>query len=142
MPFLIDGSNVLGAMRADRHSDQAKRHLVQLLASFARARRTRVTCFFDGSAPAQFATHLGAVSVVFSGARTADELIVERSRNGRGWSVVTGDAALAARVKSRHVEIVAPPQLIASLEQLGAEREVGEEDWMSWFSDPKNKLDF
>ena len=41
MPWLIDGSNVLGAMRVDRHGDEGKRGLVRLLASFARARRTR-----------------------------------------------------------------------------------------------------
>ena len=142
MPWLVDGSNVLGAMRVDRHSDVAKRHLLKLLAAFAREKRTKVTCFFDGPAPASFGRGAGNVSVVFSAPRTADDLIVERARGGRGWSVVTSDAALAGRVRGRHVEVVAPQRLIAELDRLGAESEDGEADWESWFSDPKNRTDF
>src|SRR5688572_33094547 len=95
-------------MRADRHSDDAKRGLVRLLAAFARAKRTRVTCVFDGLEPPSFGKHLGSVSVAFSGARSADELIIERAASGRGWSIVTSDRGLAARVQRRQVEVVAP----------------------------------
>ena len=77
MPWLIDGSNVLGAMRVDRQHDDSKRHLVRLLGAFARARRTRVTCFFDGPEPVSFGRTLGNVSVVFSGPRSADDLIAD-----------------------------------------------------------------
>lgn len=139
MPWLVDGSNVL---RGERENDGAKRELVRRLARFARAKRTRVTCFFDGPEPASFARGLGGVTVVFSGPRSADDLIAERARNGRGWSVVTSDAALAARVRGRHVEIVAPRELIAEFDRLGAENESGDEDWASWFSDPKNRTQF
>ena len=142
MPWLVDGSNVLGAMRVDRHSEQAKRHLVRLLASFARAKRTRVTCFFDGPEPGSFARGLGSVTVVFSGTRSADDLIAERAKTGRGWSVVTSDGALAGRVRGRHVEVVPAQQLIAEFDQLGSESESGDEDWASWFSDPKNRTQF
>ena len=129
-------------MRVDRHSDVAKRHLVKLLASFARAKRTRVTCFFDGPEPASFGRGLGSVSVVFGGGRSADDLIAERARNGRGWSVVTSDAALAGRVRGRHVEVVSAQQLMGELERLGAEAESVDEDWEQWFSDPKNRTPF
>lgn len=142
MPWLVDGSNVLGAMRVDRHSERSKRHLVKLLASFARAKRTRVTCFFDGPEPGSFARGLGSVTVVFSGARSADDLIVERARSGRGWSVVTSDAGLAGRVRGRHVEVVSPQHLLGEFEQLGSEGETSDEDWSSWFSDPKNRTQF
>ena len=142
MPWLIDGSNVLGAMRVDRHADDAKRGLVRLLASFARAKRTRVTCVFDGLEPPSFARSLGAVSVAFSGARPADEIIVERARNGRGWSVVTSDRGLAARVQRREVAIVSPQRLIREMEEAGsAEPESGGE-WDAYFSDPKNRMKF
>ena len=142
MPWLIDGSNVLGAMRADRHSDDAKRGLVRLLAAFARAKRTRVTCIFDGLEPPSFAKHLGSVSVVFSGAKSADELIVERAANGRGWSVVTSDRGLAARVERRQVNVVAPNILIREMELAASGSEAGEEDWNAYFSDPKNRMEF
>jgi predicted RNA-binding protein with PIN domain len=139
MPWLIDGSNLLGS---ERHADDAKRRLVRLLASFARTKRTRVTCVFDGPEPPSFARHLGAVTVVFSAARSADDVIVERAANGRGWSVVTSDRGLAARVQRRQVEIVAPRALLRELELLSATEAAGEEDWLAYFSDPKNREKF
>ena len=142
MPFLIDGSNVLGAMRSDRHSDDAKRGLVRLLASFARARKTRVTCVFDGLEPPSFARHLGSVSVVFSSPRSADDVIAERAAQGRGWSVVTSDRGLAARVQRREVQIVAPAAFIRQLEESGSGEEASGDDWDAYFSDPKNRLKF
>lgn len=142
MPWLIDGSNVLGVMRVDRHGEEGKRGLVRLLASFARAKRTRVTCVFDGPEPPSFAKHLGGVTVAFSGPRSADELIVERAANGRGWSVVTSDRGLAARVARRQVDIVAPQQLIREMEASASTDESGGEDWTAYFSDPKNRMDF
>lgn len=138
MPWLVDGSNVL---RGERESDGAKRELVRRLASFARAKRTRVTCFFDGPEPASFARGLGSVTVVFSGSRTADDLIVERVRGGRGWSVVTSDGGLAARVRGRHVEVVSVQQLMAELDRVGRDAAEPDEDWERWFSDPKNRTD-
>jgi predicted RNA-binding protein with PIN domain len=142
MPFLIDGSNVLGAMRVDRHGDKEKRGLVRLLASFARAKRTRVTCVFDGPEPASFAKSLGSVTVAFSGARPADDLIVERARSGRGWSVVTSDRGLAARVQRREVKIVSPVQLIREMEESATGEPESGDDWSTYFSDPKNRLKF
>lgn len=142
MPWLIDGSNVLGAMRLDRHGDDSKRRLAQLLGGFARARKTRVTCVFDGPEPASFGKTLGSVSIVFSGSRTADDLIVERASQGRGWSVVTADAALAARVKRRQVDVVAPAALIAEMESLVTGETDAGTDWDDWFSDPGNRMKF
>lgn len=142
MPWLIDGSNVLGVMRADRHSDTAKRALVQQLASFARAKRTRVTCVFDGPEPASFARHLGAVSVVFSAPRNADDVIVDRAAAGRGWSVVTSDNGLAARVQRRQVTVVPVAAFVREMEtQAGGETDGGD-DWEAWFSDPSNRSKF
>ena len=142
MPFLIDGSNVLGAMRVDRHSDEAKRGLVRLLAGFARARRTKVTCIFDGLEPASFARHLGGVTVVFSGTRPADDLIADRAAHGRGWSVVTSDRGLAARVQRRQVEVVAPAPFIRQLEEAASGESDPADDWSAYFSDDKNRLKF
>ena len=142
MPWLVDGSNVLGAMRTDRHSDDAKRGLIRLLAGFARAKRTRVTCVFDGPEPPSFARSLGAVSVAFSGSRSADELIVERAAQGRGWNVVTSDRGLAARVQRRQVTVVAPAAFIREVEAAASGEEAVGDDWLNWFADPKNRTDF
>ena len=142
MPYLVDGSNVLGAMRVDRHSDDAKRGLLRLLAGFARARKTKVTCIFDGPEPHSFGRHLGGVTAVFSGGRSADDVIADRAAQGRGWSVVTSDRGLAARVERRQVTIVAPTVFIREMELAATGEEGGGDDWAGWFSDPKNRIDF
>jgi predicted RNA-binding protein with PIN domain len=142
MPWLIDGSNVLGAMRVDRHSDDAKRGLIRLLGAFARAKRTRVTCIFDGPEPPSFARHLGSVTTVFSAPRSADELIIERASRGRGWNVVTSDRALASRVERRQVKVVQPAAFIREMELASSASEAGEDDWAAYFSDPKNRMEF
>ncbi|HEY6139561.1 MAG TPA: NYN domain-containing protein [Thermoanaerobaculia bacterium] len=137
MPWIVDGSNVLGAARA---ATDAKRELVRHLGRFARAKKTRVVCVFDGDTPEHFGTHLGGVSVVFSGARTADDLIIARVANGKGWNVVTSDRALGARVGGRNVAVVDPRKLLAEIESLPAEEERGSaDDWIGYFSDPKNR---
>jgi predicted RNA-binding protein with PIN domain len=139
MPYLIDGSNVLGRSGADLRGDDPKRQLVRLLASFARAKRTRVVCFFDGPEPPSFAKSLGSVSVVFSGTAQADDLIVKRVSSGRGWSVVTSDRGCAARVAGRHVTVISAEQFARELELLPRDEPADAEDWQAWFSDPKNR---
>jgi len=141
--WLIDGSNVLGAMRADLHAVESKRELARVVASFSRARRTKVTLFFDGPEPPNFARHLGGATIVFTAKRKADEVIVEQARAARDAHVVTSDRELAARVGGRRVEVVDARQFLRELE--AAEAEPGAkpaEDWMSYFSDPKNREKF
>jgi predicted RNA-binding protein with PIN domain len=144
MSWLIDGSNVLGRLRLPRESDAAKRELVTLLARFARAKRVRVACYFDGPEPPSFAKHLGGVSVIFSGNRSADDLIIARLTTGSACSVVTSDQALAARAAGRRVTIVSPAQLAKEFEELPMEGEgrPAADDWAAWFSDPKNRDGF
>ena len=139
MPHLVDGNNVLGA---DRFSDDARRALVTRVASFARAKRTRVTLVFDGPEPSNFAKHLGAVSVVFSGTRTADDVIIERAASGRGWSVVTSDRALASRVARREVTIVAPSSFLREIESAAAVEPDTQGDWEAFFGDENNRMKF
>ena len=137
MSWVVDGSNLLGGARADV---AAKRRLVQALAQFARARRAKVTCTFDGSEPEHFGTHIGGVKVVFSGARPADELIAKQVSSGSGWKVVTSDRALAARIKRRAVEIVDASTFLHELESLPqSDSTSASEDWAAWLADPKNR---
>ncbi|HXH37810.1 MAG TPA: NYN domain-containing protein [Thermoanaerobaculia bacterium] len=140
MSWVIDGNNLLGRAGASRETSDSKRQLVRALANFARVRRTKVACYFDGSEPEHFGRHLGSVSVIFSEGRSADELIAKRVSSGSGWKVVTADRALAARIRRREVQVVDPAGFLAELESLpqGEEKVAGEE-WLTWFSDPKNR---
>jgi predicted RNA-binding protein with PIN domain len=137
MSWVVDGSNLLGNSRSD---PSEKRKLVQALAQFARAKRTKVVCTFDGVEPEHFGAHLGGVSVVFSGARPADDLIEKRVASGSGWKVVTSDRALGARVRRRAVEVIDTGAFMRQLESLGtAETTAAADDWAAYFSDPKNR---
>ena len=141
--WLIDGSNVLGAMRVDRNAVEAKRQLARRVASFSRAKRTKVTLFFDGPEPANFARNLGGATIVFTAKRTADDVIIEQARGARDAHVVTSDRELAARVGGRRIEVVDAQQFVRELE--AAERApeaASSDDWMSYFSDPKNRERF
>jgi rRNA-processing protein FCF1 len=142
--WLIDGSNVLGAMRLDRASTDAKRELARLAAAFARAKRTRLTCYFDGVEPQAFARHLGNTTIVFSGSRTADEMIANRAEDiASNFTVVTSDRELASRVARRRVKVVSAPQFVKELRALESEPgEASADDWVAYFSDPKNRQDF
>lgn len=144
MRVLVDGSNLLGALRLDREGVESKRSLLRTLAAFARARKAKVVCFFDGSAPGSFATSLGSVSARFTHPRSADDAIVEEvERLGRDpFRVVTSDGGLAARVRRRNVEIVGAAAFARELEALGEGGGEGEGegiDWAEYFSDPKNR---
>jgi len=140
MSWVIDGNNLLGRAGASRDAADSKRQLVRALGNFARAKRTKVACYFDGPELEQFGKHLGSVTIIFSGTRSADELIVKRVASGSGWKVVTADRALAARIRRREVEIVDPGGFMADLESLPQpEERVAEEEWQAWFSDPKNR---
>jgi predicted RNA-binding protein with PIN domain len=142
MSWVIDGNNLLGRLGGwARESIDAKRELVRKLTQFARAKRVRVACFFDGIEPEHFGKQLGGVSVHFTGGDPADDWIVRKLSERSGWKVVTSDRGLAARVAGRRVEIVAPLAFLRMLDeaaqQSGDQRQA--EDWEAWFSDPKNR---
>jgi len=120
MSWIIDGNNLLGHAGAPRHAADAKRELLRALANFARAKRTKVSCYFDGSEPENFGRNLGSVTVQFSGAASADDLIARKVQSGSGWKVVTADRGLAARIQRRQVEVVDPGAFRAELDRLPA----------------------
>ncbi len=143
MPWLVDGSNVLGAIGADRAAIEPKRDLARLVAAFARLRRTKLTCYFDGPEPPNFGRHLGNATIVFSGPRAADELIVGRLRGGASGIVVTSDRELAARIAGRRVKVIESAQFARELQELERDPTVAQaEDWIAYFSDPKNRKKF
>jgi uncharacterized protein YaiI (UPF0178 family) len=140
MSWVIDGNNLLGRAGVSRDASDTKRQLVRALANFARAKRTKVACYFDGSEPEHFGRHLGSVTVIFSGSRSADDLIAKKVATGSGWKVVTADRGLAARIQRRQVDVIDPSGFMAELEALPAgEEKVAGEEWLAWFSDPKNR---
>jgi predicted RNA-binding protein with PIN domain len=105
MRWLVDGNNVVGA-RPDgwwRDREGAARRLVAALAAHARATGDDVAVVFDGR---PFALERGPVEVAWAqrgGRDAADDVIAARAAADpapAGLTVVTSDAALAARVRA------------------------------------------
>ena len=148
MAWIIDGSNVLGALGWKRESEEAKTRLTTLCARFARAERTRVLLCFDGSAPAGFARKLGGLTVRFCHPQSADDVIVAATReSGDAWTVVSSDSGITARVRRSTVSVVSSREFANRL-AAAVERDAGEtskptgstDEWDEYFSDPKNRL--
>ena len=140
MTYVVDATNLLGALRRNRESDEEKRGLVRALGNVARLRKAKIICVFDGAAPGGFATQLGAVTVRFAAPRSADDVIRDQAQKAKGrLHVVTSDNGLAAAVRRRDVSIVPVTdftQIIASAEQ---DSGIVSNDWEQYFSDPKNR---
>lgn len=100
MPILIDGNNLLHALPPGERSRDSVRRLIL---DQTRRERITVTVVFDGPPPegASDRENLGAITIVYSGATTADDVIARRIPRGpaaRSWTVVTNDRELAQRV--------------------------------------------
>jgi predicted RNA-binding protein with PIN domain len=103
MPLLIDGNNLLHRLPKSSRTRSGVRALVL---EATRHERMSVVVVFDGPPAPGSPEHeaLGRVAIVYSGAASADEVIIGRipaGRSARQWVVVTDDRALADRVRQR-----------------------------------------
>ncbi len=107
MPILLDGNNLLHRLKTAQRSRAAVRKQVL---DATRHETVSVTVVFDGPPPpgAPPKESLGRVTVVYSGAKSADDVIAAAIPAGQAasqWSVVTDDRGLAARVKDRGAKV-------------------------------------
>jgi predicted RNA-binding protein with PIN domain len=104
MPYLVDGNNlahVLGLSKAGLADREATAHLV---GRFCRSQGAQACLVFDGPAPAGGRASLHRVKVEFSGARSADELILKHldgSKTPKDYIVVTSDKSLGDKARHR-----------------------------------------
>jgi predicted RNA-binding protein with PIN domain len=110
--WIVDGNNVMGS-RPDgwwRDRRGAQRRLVERLETFARSSDEPVTVVFDGRAHDAGGGERVAVRFARrSGRDAADDdvaAVVARHPDPGSLSVVTSDAALAARVRAAGAEVV------------------------------------
>ena len=150
MPYLLDGNNLIGAVRGvARPSDADRQALVAEIAGRLRRTRARATIVFDG--PAEGAASLGALTVRGAGPRGADAAIVEavaRSRSPAETVVVTADRELSRRVRENGGKTCTPDEFFRKF-GVGARADaepappdggrVNVDEWMAWFGDEKNR---
>ena len=109
MPFLVDGNNLLGQTPGLKLRDPKSRlQLIQRICAHQHRKGGRYTIFFDGEpdrGPARLESHLGGVTVRYSGRGvSADEAIKRALRSAahpREWTVISSDRELA--VEFRHL---------------------------------------
>ncbi len=111
--ILVDGYNLLGALRGMGGPLEANREaLVRLLAAYAARRPHEVTVVFDAMHEGglmEARDRRGAVTLVYTArGETADDRIVRMvgAQPGAAWLVVTSDRALAAAAKRRGADVV------------------------------------
>ncbi len=107
MPILLDGNNLLHRLAA---ADRSRTAVRKQVLDATRHETVSVTVVFDGPPPAGTPAResLGRVTVVYSGSRSADDVIVgliPSSAAASQWSVVTNDRGLASRVKNRGAKV-------------------------------------
>ena len=103
MPVVIDGNNLLHSLpAAHRSRADVRRRLLDLVRNEA----IQVQVVFDGPPPqgSPIIENLGRVTVRYSGAITADEVILDLIPGGKiasQWSVMTDDRALQEKARSK-----------------------------------------
>jgi predicted RNA-binding protein with PIN domain len=149
MPFLVDGNNLLGHLRGGPGASDEERRAVQArIASRVRSGKSSVVLFFDGEPEAgKREAWMGALTVRYAGNRSADDAIieaVERAKARRDCHVVTDDRGLAERARSRGARSLSISDFWGRLEDEapagGEGKKVDVDEWMSFFSDDKNRL--
>jgi uncharacterized protein len=133
LPFIIDGHNLIGAMkkiRLDDPDDEA-RLVVELRRFCARSRR-QVTLYFDRGAPGlQSPGDAGGLSIRFvRSPRSADQAIAQHlarlKGSARNWTVVSSDQEVqtaARRAGARPMSSAEFARLLASSDTGSAEGE-------------------
>ncbi len=107
MPILIDGNNLLHRLPKSQRSRADVR--TQVL-EITRRETLSVIVVFDGPSPtgAPARESLGKVTVVYSGSRAADDVIIGLLPGGaeaKQFSVVTDDRGLADRARERGAKV-------------------------------------
>ena len=148
MPFLVDGNNLIGRAAAAAGSEADRRELQRRIAARVRNGGAKAVLFFDGEpAAGKRDGWLGGLTVRFSGARSADDAIVEavgRARTPRDCHVVTDDRALADRVRALGARTISTGDFLARCDgppdRASPAPSVDVGDWEAFFADDGNRL--
>ena len=150
MPVIIDGNNLLHSLpRSERSRGDVRRQALDSV----RREGIQLTVVFDGPPPqgAPPVEHLGNVTVRYSGAETADSVIVKilpANRQAKDWVVVTNDRGLQAAARDRGATIRTlkewttrrPKKRPQSIHQPRlSSREV--DDWQKYFAESSDRDD-
>ena len=107
MPWLIDAANLGGVLGGAVGARNTEGILAALL-PWARERK-EVVVVFDGPESPGMATRLGGIEIVWSGSRSADDVISKRiaalGKTAKSWTVITNDQSLTRRCRNHGAKV-------------------------------------
>ena len=138
MRFYIDGNNMAGAVFGTRGGEAPRERIFLFLQGRRLPKET--TIVFDGP-PFRTEVTGGRLRMIFSGNRSADELIL--SKLTKGDVVVTNDNELGSRARVRSASAMSVKDFMVKIEpkEVNREKPAREEDiegWMKVFSEPED----
>ena len=124
MPYLVDGNNLAHALGLSIGGLADREACTRMVASFCRSQGARATVVFDGQAPdgAKTVTETHRVRILFSGGRSADEVIlrlVSDSSTPRDLTVVTSDKSLGDKARHRGASVERAHEFSRRLDRRG-----------------------
>jgi predicted RNA-binding protein with PIN domain len=142
MPIVVDGNNLLHSLpQSQRTRADVRRRALEIV----RHETVQVVVVFDGPPPqgSPATEHLGRVTVRYSGAVAADDVIFDLVPEGRSaaqWVLVTDDRALGERVRGKGAGVRTlaewrnrrPPARRAEFQPKLSSRDIAE--WEEYFS--------
>jgi predicted RNA-binding protein with PIN domain len=152
MPYLIDGNNLIGAIRDIDIRDPAGREkLTRILSRYQKAKGNRLVIVFDGPPPdgVKPDMHYGSVRVMYAGPESdADSRIrkfISNARDTSSYIVVSSDkqvysyckwaGAKAMRAREFYTDVVAALERQAAKDSQndGSMKEEELDDWLEYF---------
>jgi predicted RNA-binding protein with PIN domain len=144
--YLLDGNNLIGTERGGAAAEEDQAALVREVSDRLRRTRAQVVLFFDGGGRP---LALGALSIKFAGAVSADEAIlreVARSKRPEEATVVTADRALSRHARDAGARTLSPTEFWARFGRESRpapartpESPVDVDEWVRWFEDETNR---
>ena len=107
MPVIIDGNNLLHSLPSrEQNRDSVRRRALDIV----RHGGMSLTVVFDGPPPvgSPDPEHLGQLTIRYSGASSADDLILRllpKSGRASQWVVITDDRALRNRIRELGAQV-------------------------------------
>ena len=157
MPYLIDGNNLIGAIKElDTRDKTAREKLTQMLMQYNKVKRNKIKVVYDGPPPDGLLaeTHFGPVSVRYAGpdydADTVIKQLVDRSKSPESIIVVSNDKQVYSYCKWAGSKAMRVNQfyddLIKVLEKEGVDgrkfKELNKnevDDWLDYFGIDENE---
>ena len=107
MPVIIDGNNLLHSLPS---REQNRKSVRRRALDTVRHEGMSLTVVFDGPPPvgSPDPEHLGRLTIRYSGASSADDLILRllpKAGRASEWVVITDDRALRGRVSERGAQV-------------------------------------